>query len=618
MKPVSDAGKNSDGLGEGPKCELQYLSACFIPEWDRALARPGSAQRGIAISLDAETMERELERTFERGLDESSDRFLTDAERQMEEDRLLGTGGKHSCHMMPLLIKFRKVVNEISDIAKSGHGEFTCKYSLHLIDCDLMNFYDIADATEFMNKFQLLADSVYASCGKSGLEEKLQPMIDELQELAADDCQAYAEKPAATLPPKVDADQVAATRVPYTTMFDGLCATKSFTHKTVAIFQGRAFDIVNRDAALKTFTDLAAQINQRGKKLLRSQGKCNLEAGKLPCHMLDFPKNTMACDLAGRIAKIIDYMGTKCDTEWNQIWGGRVRTLIRDSMPNDGSACSSEPIESSNVRELNSMFEEMNDKNFNKHVKDETMRGNREYKDWIDAQKAQEREAKRVEKERLAAERAERRQIMAEKRRSKLVRQQQMAREAYEKALELLKKQEANFLHKTEVFQMAVGEEANVAAPMMNDVFASHHHEEESEETEEMDARMTVVQCPMPAAEEYPFLASTALDKINNMIALLNESSESSHDELAERLSFRFAEVIDFILNSDRFEKCPSVPTIGCFNFDVVFGEEEAISIGALVGHASNMIVELEQSCPQMLFSTSYVHGGESDHFFTL
>ena len=102
-------------------------------------------------------------------------------------------------------------------------------------------------------------------------------MIDELKELAADDCQQYAPTPAATLPPTVASDQVAATKVPYTTMYDGLCATKSFTHKTVAIFQGRAFDIVDRDNALRTFTDLAAQINQRGKKLLRSQGKCNLE-----------------------------------------------------------------------------------------------------------------------------------------------------------------------------------------------------------------------------------------------------------------------------------------------------------------------------------------------------
>ena len=160
MTPVSDAGKNTDGLGDGQQCELQYLSACFIPEWDRALARPGSAQRGIAINLDADTMQRELERTLERGLDSlGAERFLTDEERKIEEDRLLGTGGKHSCHMMPLLIKFRKVVNEISNIAKSGHGEFSCKYSLHLIDCDLMNFFDIADATEFMDKFQVLADS---------------------------------------------------------------------------------------------------------------------------------------------------------------------------------------------------------------------------------------------------------------------------------------------------------------------------------------------------------------------------------------------------------------------------------------------------------------------------
>lgn len=149
--------------------------------------------------------------------------------------------------------------------------------------------------------------------------------------------------------------------------------------------------------------------------------------------MLAFPKNTMACDLAGRMAKIIDYMGTKCDTVWNQIWGGKVRDLIRDSMPSDGSACSSEPIDSGDgenknsqifenlifsiflyifsVRELNSMFEEIHDKNFNAHVKDETQKGNEEYKEWFAQQKAEEREAKRLEKEQLAAERAERRQV---------------------------------------------------------------------------------------------------------------------------------------------------------------------------------------------------------------
>ena len=67
---------------------------------------------------------------------------------------------------------------------------------------------------------------------------------------------------------------------------------------------------------------------------------------------------------------------------------------------------------------------------------------------------------------------------MAEKRRSKLVRQQQMAKEAYEKALELLKKQEANLLHRTEVVQMEIGEETNVAATMLNDVFAFNYEEE--------------------------------------------------------------------------------------------------------------------------------------------
>ena len=57
------------------------------------------------------------------------------------------------------------------------------------------------------------------------------------------------------------------------------------------------------------------------------------------------------------------------------------------------------------------MFEEMHDKNFNKHVKDETIKGNEEYKEWFAQQKAEEREAKRAEKERLAAEKAERREV---------------------------------------------------------------------------------------------------------------------------------------------------------------------------------------------------------------
>ena len=58
------------------------------------------------------------------------------------------------------------------------------------------------------------------------------------------------------------------------------------------------------------------------------------------------------------------------------------------------------------------MFEEVHDKNFNKHVKDETIKGNEEYKEWFAQQKAEEREAKRAEKERLAAEKAERRQVL--------------------------------------------------------------------------------------------------------------------------------------------------------------------------------------------------------------
>ena len=57
------------------------------------------------------------------------------------------------------------------------------------------------------------------------------------------------------------------------------------------------------------------------------------------------------------------------------------------------------------------MFLETEGLHFNNHVKDQTMAGNAEYKQWMLEQKQAAKEQKQAEKEKLAAERAERRAV---------------------------------------------------------------------------------------------------------------------------------------------------------------------------------------------------------------
>ena len=60
-------------------------------------------------------------------------------------------------------------------------------------------------------------------------------------------------------------------------MSDGLCATKAFGARSLAIFEGRAYDIVDPVAAVNTFNEISSQINQLGKRLLRARARCELE-----------------------------------------------------------------------------------------------------------------------------------------------------------------------------------------------------------------------------------------------------------------------------------------------------------------------------------------------------
>ena len=69
------------------------------------------------------------------------------------------------------------------------------------------------------------------------------------------------------------------------------------------------------------------------------------EAGQLPCEMLNMPKNQLACQLAQRIEKIVDYLSPLCDDNWVRNYSGYMRALNESSKPADGSECPSLEIE---------------------------------------------------------------------------------------------------------------------------------------------------------------------------------------------------------------------------------------------------------------------------------
>ena len=182
MVPVSLHGANSDGLmGESPpKCELQYFDNCFTSVFDRTLTT--------------------------------------------------------RCQKIPLMMNFRRIVNEFSRLAQTGHGDKDCLYSINLISCEKMNHFGIRDTIEFLGKFQALADVIFATCGKSQFASKWQPVINELKTLATDDCATTTEEPK-TAPPAHDREMTTTTSTTTTTTdfrfwFVGMTTEKGQTAPT--------------------------------------------------------------------------------------------------------------------------------------------------------------------------------------------------------------------------------------------------------------------------------------------------------------------------------------------------------------------------------------------------
>lgn len=367
--------------------------------------------------------------------------------------------------------------------------------------------------------------------------------------------------------------------------------------------------------------------------------------------MLNMPKNQLACQLAQRIEKIVDYLSPMCDENWVRNYSGYMRALNQSSKPADGSECPSLEIENHpGARRFNENFAMENQgKNFHAHVKEAVDAGNAQYKAEQTAQKEAIMSAERArkqeimdqrnaERQALAAKREERRQLLAQKkaeredsRRSKLLRQQTSAREAYEKAMEELRRQQAALAEVSEAVNQVLGvQTSNNEVIMMNDIEAEDViiSIEEVEEEGGVDSRMFGAtreeisgpadfsmfnfhaECEMPPATEFKNMAMKAEAKFDKILASSVEGTVRNgggvRKQLANRLAFRFNEVIDFVLSVRRMNVC-EIPKLRCYDLDAVFGMNEVSSIEQLIAHSTELVEQLERQCPRVLFATYYM-----------
>ena len=66
---------------------------------------------------------------------------------------------------------------------------------------------------------------------------------------------------------------------------------------------------------------------------------CSKDAGKVPCDLLNLPTNELPCEMAARVQKLFQYIGSKCNQGWVAKYSGVVKQLITFSAPKNGVTC---------------------------------------------------------------------------------------------------------------------------------------------------------------------------------------------------------------------------------------------------------------------------------------
>ena len=66
---------------------------------------------------------------------------------------------------------------------------------------------------------------------------------------------------------------------------------------------------------------------------------CSKDAGKVPCDLLNLPTSELPCEMAARVQKLFEYIGSKCNENWVAKYSGVVKQLVTFSSPKNGITC---------------------------------------------------------------------------------------------------------------------------------------------------------------------------------------------------------------------------------------------------------------------------------------
>lgn len=417
--------------------------------------------------------------------------------------------------------------------------------------------------------------------------------------------------------------------------------------------------MVDVDTARASFIVVASQISQLGKKLTRSRITCELsEAGKVPCDLLEFPKEEEGCQLAERLRQLFNYVSSSCNDAWAQRFEPFVNELVIAAHPVDGECPAlGSTMERHEIRAMNEAHVEEFDQSITDAIEAsmeisrniavaerETLITMRESKKQETAQRAEDRklrvEIRKQEQEELREAKANERAQQREDRRVDIARTRlEKARQLAEKRLQDAKMQletqmaALDRVNDAVLYSMDTNQNAESVLDLVMDVVVIEEKENveddqdsenaenllrfgtkeldryvhESEADEELKHTLNLHQeCELPANHEV--LITEAEEKFGKLLRshMRAQRTQRLRANLTNRLLQRYSSVLKFILNGKREYMC-SPQKVRCYDLDAVFGAMVVPDIEILIAHSTELVQSLEQSCPQYLFSTFYM-----------
>ena len=301
------------------------------------------------------------------------------------------------CAKRQLMQNYHFVVSTFSRLAITGDGDRHCIYLTDKIKCALMDFSKAKLASDFITQLQLLSASMFESCGKGALRQKIEPILIKLK-LFASKCPRPIYKkvttPTPTTPMTTTTTSTTITTptttttttttitttttttttttiittttnaTTYTLSTTISLSTKTTTTKTITtatyapslttngfcetslyIEAANAYTLIDKNilhpfkaaVAFNALVKLIVELGDKDAKL-----PCDETyswEGLVPCNMLDIPTGELACQMANRVETLFKYVSGKCSNQWNRANRRYMRRLKQASLPSDSATC---------------------------------------------------------------------------------------------------------------------------------------------------------------------------------------------------------------------------------------------------------------------------------------